>query len=86
MSVLAHLPISRTVRSNMLFTIRLPAIEGRALDLTGLLDCMRYDLCRIVDWNIEPKSYGKIWVIRLEGAEITLQRWQSFGLFPLNIR
>jgi len=70
----------------MFFTIRLPAIEGRVTNLAGLLDCMRYDLCRVIDWSTEPKSYGTIWIIRLEGAEITLERWQSFGLFPQDIK
>lgn len=44
----------------------------------GVLDMMRYDAARIVDWDHDRENG----VLTLQSEVFTLARWQSFGITP----
>lgn len=54
-------------------------------DLAGVLDMMRYDNARVSSWGYPDD--GRFWTVTLvTDRPPTTDRWQSFGLRPLNVQ
>jgi hypothetical protein len=64
------------------FVIRLPVVRGRELDLAPILECMRVDFARVIQWQVETRDYGKIWVLIFEADTLTIDKWRAAGYFP----
>jgi hypothetical protein len=64
------------------FTVRFPArlLEEKIADL---LENMRFDLARVLDWSIKDYGNGMIvYVIRLEAPAYTADKWYASGICP----
>jgi len=61
-------------------------VTFRDRDLPGVLDMLRYDAAIVLDWAREAKSWRdgeERWTLTLRSDRFTPDRWQSFGLRPV---
>lgn len=66
-------------RFEVKFTVRKAGDPG--FQLAGFLDMMRYDQATVLKWD----RVGNDFIVTLESTSFTLERWQSFGLYPKEV-
>lgn len=52
-------------------------------DLPGVLDMLRYDAARVLDWSREDHQ-GRFAVLLSSERAPTVDRWASFALYPVH--
>lgn len=62
------------------YTVKVRA--NRTYDMAGLFDMLRYDRATVETWD---RDRDEEFVLTLRAPRFTLDRWHSFGLYPVEV-